>query len=222
MPHGTKAQRAERVRRVTVKSSATRIPTRPAVEGNGLSDRRLAQVRSGPPRASRLGGRQRQGSPPPASLGQPDEAHLQAQPNSCGSGQARESGKGIAPLTGSSAPRVRASAGRDDGHPDDGIRFGGYRGQEILAVARHAGCRDLRVQARAAEALGPMRRAGAVLGQQRIGVVERRLTRITSFMPQGKATGRGAPCRSPGTGTSSGGSAGRVGGLSAACRGEIT
>jgi len=75
---------------------------------------------------------------------------------------------------------------------------------------------------RSAEVLGPGRarqtRPRTDMAQQRRG----RLDRIAKPTPPGNATGRGASRRSPGLDTPSGGSAGRVGGLDAACCSGIT
>jgi hypothetical protein len=72
-------------------------------------------------------------------------------------------------------------------------------------------------QNRQAEARAP-RRIRATSAQQAVHGPGR----ITTNPPPGKATARGASSRSPGIGAPFGGSAGRVGGLTTACRGEIT
>jgi hypothetical protein len=78
----------------------------------------------------------------------------------------------------------------------------------------------------------PDRRNAAVFGSERArptrpraGLAQPRrgrADRIAMPTPPGNATGRGASCRSPGFDAPSGGSAGRVGGLGAACCKGIT
>jgi hypothetical protein len=84
--------------------------------------------------------------------------------------------------------------------------------------------RSPRLRARARSATTPGSEHAPPPSSDRAGSTgpRRGLTRVTTPMPRGNATGRGASRRSPGIGTPSGGGAGRVGGLPAArCR-EIT